>query len=301
MSFKEDYNDFFSGLLLYGLGIDSSILSYYAVAGGDINLCAVIVLENQEKLFVKWNENPETPLDFLKVEAQNLELLRLHGLPVPVVIGEGIWSTYPFLVLSYFNVSNWQDPICDEHKGRYLATLHYNTQQKQFGLDYSNYIGYLIQNNTFKTDAHDFLIQNRLMPTAGLAYYNEIISLDSFKQIEAFCDKLCGFLPKPKNASLLHGDFHYNNVLHDYAAKVVFIDPSCYYGIREMDLAVAELFQGFSPYFLDAYQETFPLEPDWHSHSKIYMLYPLLVHVNLFPHQKSYLGMIESILKKYMK
>ncbi len=41
------------------------------------------------------------------------------------------------------------------------------------------------------------------------------------------------------------------------------IDPSVYYGHREMDIAMTALFGGFDAVFYDSYQEKYSLEPNW--------------------------------------
>jgi fructosamine-3-kinase len=75
------------------------------------------------------------------------------------------------------------------------------------------------------------------------------------------------------------------------------IDPAVYYGHREMDIAFSHLFGGFEQRFYEAYQEVYPLEPDFDSRIDLHNLYPLLVHLNLFG--RSYLGQIENILARF--
>jgi fructosamine-3-kinase len=60
------------------------------------------------------------------------------------------------------------------------------------------------------------------------------------------------------------------------------IDPSSYFGHREVDLAMSRLFGGFDPLFYTAYSEAWPLLPDHERRSPAYQLYYLLVHLNLF-------------------
>ena len=59
-------------------------------------------------------------------------------------------------------------------------------------------------------------------------------------------------------------------------------DPAVYYGHREIDLAMTELFGGFPSRFYEAYNANFPLEPDYKNRRLLYQLYPLMVHMNLF-------------------
>jgi fructosamine-3-kinase len=60
------------------------------------------------------------------------------------------------------------------------------------------------------------------------------------------------------------------------------IDPSAYYGHREVDLAMADLFGGFGKEFWTAYTQSWPLLPGYEARRRVYQLYYLLVHVNLF-------------------
>ena len=60
------------------------------------------------------------------------------------------------------------------------------------------------------------------------------------------------------------------------------IDPAVYYGHREMDIALSTLFGGFGQAFYDAYQYHVPLMKGYNQRLKLWNLYPLLVHVNLF-------------------
>lgn len=71
-------------------------------------------------------------------------------------------------------------------------------------------------------------------------------------------------------------------------------DPACYYGDRETDLAMTELFGGFSPDFYAAYQATYPLDQGYSTRKKLYNLYHILNHLNLFG--GGYLSQSENIL-----
>ena len=59
-------------------------------------------------------------------------------------------------------------------------------------------------------------------------------------------------------------------------------DPAVYYGDREADLAMTELFGGFPREFYRAYDEAFPLEAGYEKRKHLYNLYHLLNHLNLF-------------------
>jgi len=83
--------------------------------------------------------------------------------------------------------------------------------------------------------------------------------------------------------SLLHGDLWSGNVHVLASGEAALVDPSCYRGHREVDLAMTELFGGFGGGFRAAYEEAWPLLPGYaESRRAVYQLYYLLVHVNLF-------------------
>jgi len=78
---------------------------------------------------------------------------------------------------------------------------------------------------------------------------------------------------------------------------IALIDPAVYYGHREMDLAIADLFGGFDDAFFAAYNEINPLEPGFDERKSIAQLFPLLIHAFLF--QGYYIKDVKAILKKY--
>ena len=72
------------------------------------------------------------------------------------------------------------------------------------------------------------------------------------------------------------------NVLFARGGAPVLIDPAVYFGHREVDLAMADLFGGFSAAFRAAYDDAWPLFPGYRRRRPAYQLYPLLVHARLF-------------------
>jgi len=55
-----------------------------------------------------------------------------------------------------------------------------------------------------------------------------------------------------------------------------------YWGDREADLAMTELFGGFPPEFYSAYEEVAPRDPGYARRKALYNLYHVLNHANLF-------------------
>ena len=95
----------------------------------------------------------------------------------------------------------------------------------------------------------------------------------------------------------LHGDLWSGNAICDASGVPWLVDPAVYGGHREIDLAMMDLFGGFSKRVFDAYDEAFPLAPGWRERIALYQLYPLLVHLNLFG--SGYLGRLVSALEAY--
>src|SRR5438046_3083355 len=110
-------------------------------------------------------------------------------------------------------------------------------------------------------------------------------------EVLPLADLLRGPRPAP---SLLHGDLWRGNAGFVAGGPVVF-DPAVYYGDREADLAMTELFGGFPPAFYASYNENYPLESGYRQRKHLYNLYHLLNHLNLFG--GGYLGQVTQTLR----
>ena len=64
-----------------------------------------------------------------------------------------------------------------------------------------------------------------------------------------------------------------------------------------MDVAMSRLFGGFDAEFYDAYHEIIPKQTYYQEQIKLYQLYYLLVHLNLFG--RSYRSSVVDILERY--
>jgi fructosamine-3-kinase len=111
------------------------------------------------------------------------------------------------------------------------------------------------------------------------------------RRIELLAADLANRLPELPAPSLLHGDLWGGNILAASNEVTAFIDPACYYGHSEVDIAMLNLFDGPSPAFYDAYGA---LESGWKERLIIYQLWPALVHVRLFG--SGYRPMVERLL-----
>jgi fructosamine-3-kinase len=78
----------------------------------------------------------------------------------------------------------------------------------------------------------------------------------------------------------------------------VVFDPAVYYGDRETDIAMTELFGGFPGAFYAAYHEAYPLAPEYETRKTLYNLYHILNHLNLFG--GAYLRQAEQMMGKLL-
>lgn len=160
-----------------------------------------------------------------------------------------------------------------------LAAVH-GTTSERFGWASDNWIGLAPQENGWSDDWADFFLEKRLKPQAakcGLSGH-----LPDVRRI------LEGHRPE---ASLLHGDLWSGNAGFTPDGPVIF-DPAVYYGDREADLAMTELFGGFPAQFYSAYG---PLPDGYQVRKHLYNLYHLLNHLNLFG--TGYRAQVEATLR----
>lgn len=167
-----------------------------------------------------------------------------------------------------------------EALGKGLAALHQCTQS-DFGWEQDNYIGSLIQTNALLKDWPEFFAEYRILALSRKAFNAGLIDRADLKAIDSFLNRYPELLPQEKPA-LVHGDLWSGNVLYTKDGTPALIDPAVYYGHREMDLAMMQLFGGFPQTVFDTYTAYYPLEGDWQSRIKYQQLYPLLVHLVLF-------------------
>lgn len=181
--------------------------------------------------------------------------------------------------------------------GERLAALHRATGA-QHGWPHFNYIGAIPQINTPTDDWCAFWREHRLgyqLQLAASNGYGGRLQQLGGQVMEKIPELLGGHRPQP---SLLHGDLWSGNAAFDAHGAPVIFDPAAYYGDREADLAMTELFGGFSADFYMAYNEAYPLEDGYAQRKTLYNLYHVLNHFNLFGggYASQAQNMIESLL-----
>ena len=284
------YFQIFESIFFETFGHDVEIQEFSVVASGTVNTGAKLVT-SEGTCFVKLNE-----LDvdhFFQSEAADLRLISPF-VKVPEVIGFGKTSGHNYLITEFVDLGESRKTTF-ELAGGQLAKLHLNSNS-QFGLDHNNFLSSIPQDNQWKTDGINFIIQNRILPMVGRCLMEEKISVDLYKRIENLCGRLGRIIPD-ETPALLHGDLWSGNLIADKTGIPVYIDPSCYYGFRESELAFTYLFGGFENSFYESYLDIFPLQPGFGERVSVYHIHPLLVHVLLFG--SGYIDGIEKILKRF--
>ena len=267
--------------------LERPILELFPVSGGCISE-AWQVRTTEETVFVKLSTGLLPGM--LAAEAEGLhELAKAGAIRVPEVIR----LTEDFLILEFIPAAI--NPPSDfwSKLGRQLANLHAYSQ-KIPGFQQDNFIGRSSQKNHCNGNWKEFFWQRRLLPQWEMALQRGIPNTTKllWQQLESrWPAPLEGSSPQ---ASLLHGDLWSGNVLVSINGEPVVIDPAVYYGDAEADLSLTYLFGGFSAAFYQAYHEIRPKSEGFARRQKVYQLYHLLNHFNLFG--KSYTQSVESCL-----
>ena len=189
-----------------------------------------------------------------------------------------------YLLLSYIKSAR-KSRDYDQQLGYQLAKLHQAdttafTRGHRFGFTADNYAGSTRQHNRPSDSWIDFFRSERLQPLFKLCW--SYFSSDEKRLAEQLLAHLEDRLIEPDFPSLLHGNLWCGNVMTGPAGEPIFIDPAVSVGHREVDLAMTELFGGFSGDFYQAYREPCPMDPGYPERRDLYNLYPLLNHLHLF-------------------
>ena len=258
---------------------ESTIDSVSAVSGGDINNAYLVTLSNKEQYFVKHNSYADGDKMFA-TEAIGLRFLNSHSpFNIPTVIDCRSVEKHNFLLLDYIQTGASSEADFRTF-GQQLATMHQATAD-HFGFDSDNYIGRLPQPNQWQSSWKNFYIQHRLQYQIKLGVQNGHFTTDVFDKLDKLESIWDTLVPK-EPPSLLHGDLWSGNYLSMQSGEISIIDPATYFGHREVDLAMTRLFGGFPSSFYAGYEEVWPLEKEAEERVKLYQLYPILVHANLF-------------------
>lgn len=254
---------------------DFRIINKQPQAGGEINR-AFRIDDGHTAFFVKLNEAGHP--DMFRCEWNSLDHLgTTNTLQVPTPICSGSTLSGCFLVLDYFSFNDGT-----EHAwyalGQQLAALHQSQHQPMYGWDEDNFLGLSIQPNTWHKKWSTFFAEQRIGWQLTLLEDQGIHFGDIDDIVTAVKQRLIHHQP---SASLLHGDLWRGNVAFCDTQPVIF-DPASYFGDRETDIAMTELFGQFPHVFYQGYNTVWPLDSGYQGRRDLYNLYHLLNHVSHF-------------------
>jgi fructosamine-3-kinase len=217
--------------------------------------------------------------DAAECEAFMLGYLRAHSpLPVPQVLG----CEADLLVLEQLPSGGPMSRRAQAHAAQLLAGLH-ACRGPYYGFERDTLIGPLTQPNPPSVSWLEFFRDHRLVDRARQAYAKARLPPETFARIERLAGRLERWIEEPAYPALVHGDAWDGNILVHQERVSGFIDPAIYWADPEIELAFGTLFGTFGAAFFERYQEHRSIPAEFfEARREIYLLYPLLVHAELF-------------------
>jgi protein-ribulosamine 3-kinase len=245
------------------------------LGGGCINSAELLTGEDGRQYFIKHNNVSFVPV--FEAESVALRAIAETGaIRVPAPVGICQSGQTSALILEYLNLNSSNGDW--GQMGRALARLHRSTG-KSFGWPGDNWIGSTPQINTRVDSWLEFYSNCRLEPQIRWARKKSLSLSAAEALLEALPSFFTNYSPSP---SLLHGDLWGGNANFLEGGSPVVFDPASYFGDREADLAMTELFGGFPGEFYAAYEHEWPLDPGYRDRRDLYNLYHILNHFNIF-------------------
>lgn len=263
-----------------------------ALSGGDINE-AYQIQGSDQTYFVKLNRADRAFM--FAAESHGLkDIADTKTIRVPQPICHGSFDRVSYLVLEHLELGRSGNAQQFE-LGQQLARLHRASGSSAFGWSQDNTIGSTPQPNPWTANWAEFWQKHRIGYQLNLAQSRGGSFLQSEQLLDRIPDLLKNHNPRP---SLVHGDLWGGNAGALRSGEPVIYDPAVYWGDREVDLAMTELFGGFSKPFYEGYNATYPLEPGYHERKTLYNLYHILNHFNLFG--SSYAGQANRMIQQLL-
>ena len=273
-----DWQNIFAALREDGVSV-SDDPEIRPVGGGDISAAWRI-----GNIFLK--TGPDNSFDMFEAEAEGLrELDAARVIRVPEVLACSAVGSNAYLATEWIEFDK-ATQATERLLGEQLAAMHHRGKDR-FGWHRDNTIGLTPQHNDWGDDWVDFFRRHRLEFQLQLAEQNGFggeLQMEGRRLSDNLDSLFGGYKPA---ASLLHGDLWGGNWAATNGQPVIF-DPAVYYGDRESDIAMTQLFGGFGRNFYAAYQESWPMEEGREDRLKLYQLYHVVNHLNLFG--STYLG-----------
>lgn len=272
----------------------TNILEKRYVSGGDINEAYQLILANGQSVFMK--QNAKRNIDFFIQEAKGLQAIQsTHSISIPEIYGYGVDGNHSFLLMEYIEPRKKTDDFWTVFANE-LADMHKYNVGNTFGFAEDNYIGASRQINTSCDSWISFFKEYRLKPQ--IEWASRYFSNKEVEKLHVLYNHAQDLLIEPLQPSLIHGDLWAGNYMTGSDGKAWLIDPACYIGHAEADIAMTELFGGYPREFYETYKKVGLLQPGYEKRRDLYNLYHLLNHVQLFGY--GYVSSVLSIVYKYV-
>jgi fructosamine-3-kinase len=282
-----------------------SLDNRHSVSGGCINQ-GYSISSSSRAYFAKINQASQIAM--FEAEALGLQQMRAtQTIRVPEPICWGTEGNSAYIVLEWLDLGSRGGERAWEEMGRKLAAMHKYTPPNPpllrggeernstllrggeepnstllrgvFGWDINNTIGSTVQINNWTANWAEFWAEHRIGYQLKLARRRGGHFPQGERLLEVIPELLAGYEPQP---SLVHGDLWGGNAGVTSAGEPVIFDPATYFGDREVDIAMTELFGGFPAQFYRGYNQVWPLDGGYEQRKSLYNLYHILNHFNLF-------------------
>jgi fructosamine-3-kinase len=218
----------------------------------------------------------------IATEAGMLRALASVGIAAPAVEAEheGV------LLLEYIDNDGVFSSAAWRSIGEAVRRLHQQSGER-YGWSVDYRLGTVELDNRPSRDWPTFWGEQRLVAVA------RVLDRPWRDRVERLASRLPDLLPHDPAPSLLHGDLWPGNILVSGSRLAALVDPACYHGHSEVDLAMLSLFASPPEEFWESYGG---LEPGAEERRSVYQLFPALVHLRLFG--TSYAAMADRLLQE---
>lgn len=239
---------------------------------GDLSTLARVAFADSRTIVAK-------PGDTAATEAAMLRAIAATGAPAPAVLA----IEDDLLVIEALPADGRLAGAAWTDLAAVLETLH-APQTEHYGWPDDHRFGPVAIRNHRTDDWPAFWADTRLR------CHLDHVPAALARRLDRLADTLAERLPRTPPAALLHGDLWGGNILVSGDRISGLIDPACYIGHREVDVAMLTLFD-HPP---EAFFAALALAPGWRERIPVYRLWPLLVHLRLFG--SGYAGSVDAAL-----
>lgn len=240
--------------------LDARVVAARALEGGVTGRALGLDLADGRRVVAKTAPTP------LRIEARMLaHLAERSSLPVPEVLA----ADDDLLVLAFVPGDDPVTPVVERDLADRLAALH-GVHADACGFPFDTTAGPLPKPNPWTDSWPAFVRNHRLTYYAGLAAADGTLPPALFERVRALGERLPDLLDDPAAPALLHGDVWTGNLVVDGDAVAAVLDPACYYGHPEAEVAYALWTDTVGDSFLDRYRERAGLAPGFERRRRVY-------------------------------